>query len=114
MRRIVFTLALLLTVGQILPLPPSFAQQVRVAGKRKVLTQVKAVYPPLARKMNLAGIVKLVAVVAPDGTVVRTEVLGGSPVLVQSAADAIAKSKWQVGTQETKEVIEVKFEPDAE
>jgi outer membrane biosynthesis protein TonB len=107
-------LALLLTVGQFLHPAPSFAQQVRMAGKRKILTQVKAVYPPLARKMNLTGIVKLVAIVAPDGTVVRTEVLGGSPVLVQSAADAITKSKWQVGPQETKELIEIKFEPEAE
>lgn len=114
MRCTVFTLALLLTVGQFLHPAPSFAQQVRVAGKRKILSQVKAVYPPLARKMNLTGIVKLVAIVAPDGTVVRTEVLGGSPVLVQSAADAITKSKWQVGPQETKELIEIKFEPEAE
>lgn len=64
--------------------------------------------------MNLTGIVKLVAVVGPDGTVVRTELIGGSPVLVQSAVDAIAKSKWQLGPQKTKEVIEVKFEPEAE
>jgi outer membrane biosynthesis protein TonB len=114
MQRIVFTLALLLAVGQVLSLPPSFAQQVKLAGKRKVVTQVKAVYPPLARKMNLTGIVRVVAIVAPDGTVVRTEVLGGSPVLVQSAVDAIAKSKWQLGPQESKEVIEIKFEPEAE
>ena len=69
MRRAAFTLALLLTDGRILPLPPSIGQQVRVAGKRKILSQVKAAYPPLARKMNLIGIVKLVAVVGPDGTV---------------------------------------------
>jgi len=114
MRRTVITLALLLTVGPLLPLPQSFAQQVRVQGKRKILTQVKAVYPPLAKKVNLTGLVKLVAIVAPDGSVVRTEVIGGSPVLVQSAVDAIAKSKWQVGPQETKELIEIKFEPEAE
>jgi hypothetical protein len=79
MRRAAFTLALLLTVGQILPLPPRIGQQIRVAGKRKILSQVKDAYPPLARKMN--PIVKLVAVVGPDGTVVRTELIGGSPVL---------------------------------
>jgi outer membrane biosynthesis protein TonB len=114
MRRAIFILLFLLSVGQFLSPPQSLAQQVKVAGKRKILNQVKAVYPPLARKMNLTGIVKLVAIVAPDGSVDRTEVLGGSPVLVQSAVDAIAKSKWQVGPQETKELIEVKFEPEAE
>jgi TonB family protein len=105
---------MLLAVAPVLHPPQSLAQQVKVAGKRKILSQVKAVYPPIARKMNLTGTVKLVAIVAPDGTVTRTEVVGGSPVLVQSAADAIAKSKWQVGPQETKELIEIKFEPEAE
>lgn len=114
MRRTVLTLALLLAVGQFLQPQQSFAQQVRVQGKRKILSQVKAVYPPLAKKMNLSGLVRLVAIVAPDGSVVRSEVIGGSPVLVQSAVDAIAKSKWQVGPQETKELIEIKFEPEAE
>jgi len=41
-------------------------------------------------------------------------VVGGSPALVQSAVDAVAKSKWQVGPEETKELIEVRFEPKAE
>ncbi len=112
MRRTVLTLALLLTAGQFLP--PGLAQQVKLAGKRKTLGQIKAVYPPIARKMNLTGTVKVVAIVAPDGTVTRTQVIGGSPVLVQAAADAIARSKWQVGPQETKELIEIKFEPETE
>jgi len=114
MRRTVFTLALLLSAGQLLYPRLSFAQQVSVKGKRKTVSQVQPVYPPVARKIHLTGIVKLVATVAPDGSVVRTEVVGGSPALVQSAVDAVAKSKWQVGPEETKELIEVRFEPKAE
>jgi outer membrane biosynthesis protein TonB len=114
MRPAALGVAILLTVVPIPHPPQSFAQQVRMQGKRKVLKQVNAVYPSLARKINLTGIVKLVAIVAPDGSVVRTEVVGGSPVLVQSAVDAISKSKWQAGPQETKELIEVQFEPDAD
>jgi outer membrane biosynthesis protein TonB len=113
-RSAAFGAAILLTVGPVLHPPQGFSQQVRMQGKRKVLKQVNAVYPSLARKMNLTGIVKLVAIVGSDGSVVRTEVVGGSPVLVQSAVDAISKSKWQAGPQETKELIEVQFEPDAE
>lgn len=111
MRRIILTLALLLAVGQSLHLTQSFAQQVSVDGKRKILIQIRPIYPPVARKIHLTGIVKLVAIVAPDGSVVRTEVIGGSPALLESAVDAVAKSKWQVGPQETKEFIEVRFEP---
>ena len=86
----------------------------KVAGTRKVLIQVKPAYPPLARKGNLTGIVKLVATVAPEGSVVRTSVIGGNPVLVQAAIDAVSKSRWQVAPEETKETIEIKFEPPSE
>ena len=86
----------------------------RSVGKRKIIVQVAPVYPPLARKMNLSGTVRLLAVVAGGGKVVRTEVLGGSPLLAQSATDAVSKAKWEPGPEETKEIVEVKFQPDAE
>jgi TonB family protein len=92
----------------------SAAQQLKSAGKRKIVAQVALVYPAIARKMHLAGTVRLVATVAPGGTVVRTEVLGGSPVLAQSATDAVSKSKWEPGPEETKEIVEIKFQSDAD
>jgi TonB family protein len=64
--------------------------------------------------MNISGTVRLVVTVAPGGNVVRTEVVGGSPVLVQSALDAVAKAKWESATQETKELVEIKFQPEKE
>jgi protein TonB len=90
------------------------AQQMRSGGKRKIVTQVKPVYPELARKMNMTGTVRLMVTVAAGGNVVRSEELGGSPVLVQAALDAIAKAKWEPSAQESKELVEIKFQPDAE
>jgi hypothetical protein len=39
------------------------------------------------------------------------EVKGGHPVLVRAAQDAIYKWKWAPASHETREAIEVKFDP---
>ena len=55
------------------------AQQTSTEGGRKVLRKMAPTYPDLARKMNLGGTVKVVAVVAADGDVKAVEPKGGSP-----------------------------------
>jgi TonB family protein len=67
-------------------------------------------YPELAKKMNLGGTVRVVAVVAPDGNVKSVEPVGGSPVLLKAAQDAVAKWKFAPGT-ESKEILELHFTP---
>ncbi len=61
--------------------------------------------------MNLRGNVKAEAVVEPNGVVKSVEVKGGHPVLVRAAQDAIYKWKWAPATRETREPIEVRFDP---
>jgi TonB family protein len=77
---------------------------------RKVKARVSPLYPDLARRMNISGTVRLQVVVGPDGSVRATNVLGGHPLLVQAAADAVRKWKFEPGA-ETTGVIEVKFSP---
>ena len=60
--------------------------------------------------MNLGGTVKVVAVVAPDGSVKRVEPLGGSPILVQAAQNAVTQWKFAPGT-ESRETVELHFTP---
>ena len=81
------------------------------AGKRHVLNRVAPVYPALARTMLLEGIVRLDAVVAPDGSVKTVEVKGGHPVLVDAAADAVRRWRWEPAGHESHELVEVKFSP---
>jgi membrane protein involved in colicin uptake len=50
-------------------------------------------------------------VVAPNGKVKSTHVIGGSPLLAKAAVDAIEKWKWVPAPQETKELIELNFHP---
>jgi TonB family protein len=61
--------------------------------------------------MQISGTVRVQAVVAPNGSVRFTQVVGGSPVLAKAAVDAIEKWKWNPAPQETKEVIELNFHP---
>jgi TonB family protein len=79
--------------------------------ERKVASRVAPFYPELAKRMRLQGVVKVEAVVRPNGTVKSTRVLGGNPVLVQSAVDAVAKWKFEPGPDETTEVVQLTFVP---
>jgi TonB family protein len=78
---------------------------------RKVVHQTNPVYPEAAKRLNLAGTVKVLAVVAPDGSVKKVEPLGGSPLLVQAAADAITKWKYAPASSESREPVELHFNP---
>ena len=79
-------------------------------GSRRVLSRVAPKYPIIARKMSIAGNVKIEAVVASNGTVKSTAVKGGHPMLAQAAQDAIREWKWEPSSHETHELIEVKFD----
>jgi len=90
-RWIVLALLACSTAGVVVSDPFSVAQRDQPEADRKVLSKVASTYPELARRTNLHGVVKLVVVVAPDGKVTSTEVVGGNPVLVQAAVDAVRK-----------------------
>ena len=77
--------------------------------KRKVKTRVVPDYPVLARQMNVTGKVKIEATISADGRVTSTRVVGGSPLLVNSASDALKKWRFEPGTKETTEIIEFDF-----
>ena len=79
---------------------------------RKVASKVAPVYPDLAKKMHLHGIVKVEAVVRPNGAVKTTRVLGGNPVLVDAALDAVGKWKFEPAQAETTEVVQVTFDTE--
>lgn len=90
----------------------TFAQQPEAAGRRKIMNRVTPIYPDLARRMHLTGTVRVQVTVAPNGTVKFTEVVGGSPLLAQAALGAVQKWKWQADSEETKELIEFRFDPN--
>jgi len=54
-------------------------------------------------------LVKIEVVVRENASVKSAKVLGGNPVLIESAADAIRKWKFEPASQETTEVVQVQF-----
>ena len=78
--------------------------------ERKITSRVAPSYPELAKKMHIHGMVRVEAVVRPNGFVKSTRVLGGNPVLVEAATEAVAKWKFESAPNETTEVVQLAFE----
>ena len=78
---------------------------------RKVKSKVQPIYPELARRMSISGTVKVEIIVAANGSVKSAKVIGGNPVLVNSAVDAVKKWRYETGTEETTQVVEFRFAP---
>ena len=77
--------------------------------KRAVKHLVTPTMPELAKKLNLSGTVRIAIVIAPDGTVKRSRIVGGHPVLAQEAEHAAQRSTFEPGPRETTETIDFKF-----
>jgi protein TonB len=86
---------------------PAHAQEV----ERKVKNRVSPEYPEIAKRMGLTGVVRLQIVVSPNGTVKDTKVIGGHPILVNAAVDAVKKWRFEPGSGESTGTLEFKFEP---
>ncbi len=78
---------------------------------RRAKSRVQPVYPELAKKMNLAGTVKIEVTVATNGVVREARVVGGHPVLANAALDAAKKWRFEPAAGESTGIIEFKFEP---
>ena len=78
---------------------------------RPVKTRVPAKYPELARRLNLAGTVKLSVVVAPNGHIKSSDPIGGNPVLVEAAMEAVKHWEFEPAKEDTTEVVQFTFVP---
>ena len=78
---------------------------------RKVKSKVQPVYPDIARRMGLSGNVKLQILVSPNGEVKETKVIGGHPILVNAAMDAVKKWRFEAASAESTGTVEFRFDP---
>lgn len=83
----------------------AFAQD----GGRKVRNRVSPVYPELAKKVNAAGTVRLEIQIAPNGDVKTIKALGGHPLLIPAAEDAMKKWKYEPSSDATTTIVEFRF-----
>jgi protein TonB len=76
---------------------------------RKMKNEVKPVFPELAKRMNVSGSVKVEVVITPAGTVKSAKALGGHPLLIDAAIDAVKKCKFEPAATETTQVVNFNF-----
>ncbi|MGD0416288.1 MAG: energy transducer TonB [Terriglobales bacterium] len=79
---------------------------------RKVKVRVPPVYPELARRMNITGVVKVLVTVSANGSVKDAKVIGGHPLLANAALDAVKKWHFEGGPQELTGIVEFRFDPN--
>jgi TonB family protein len=77
---------------------------------RKAKTKVEPTYPLLAKRMNITGTVKVLVVVSRSGSLKDTKVVGGNPILVNAAMDALKKWKFEPADTESTGTVEFKFQ----
>ena len=102
--------AVISTVAVLLAGASAFSQSASTdENKRKVKSKTTPSYPELARRMNVSGKVKIEVVIAPDGRVKSTRVVGGHPLLVQTCQDAVKEWKFVSAAEETTQIVEFEF-----
>jgi TonB family protein len=78
---------------------------------RKLRNKVTPVYPELAKKLGIVGLVRLELRVGSDGKIKTVFVKGGHPVLAEAAERAVEKWRYAPGAEETL-AVEVNFRPE--
>jgi TonB family protein len=78
---------------------------------RKIKSRVAPTYPPLAKSINLSGVVRVEVTVAPNGSIKNARLIGGHPVLATAALDAVRKWRYEAGPQESTGIVEFRFDP---
>ena len=102
---------LLLGMGCVAAQAPSASNQGPDQIARKIKSKVSPTYPDLARRMSIAGTVKVQITVDKNGVVKNSKLVGGHPILAQAALDAVRKWRFESGSEDTTGVVEFHFDP---
>lgn len=81
---------------------------------RKVLKKVPVPYPSILKSKGIGGVVRLKVYVKADGTVRDSEVLGGNPILAESAQKSVTQWKFSPAGSETTLELSVSFDPHSD
>jgi TonB family protein len=78
--------------------------------ERQPVVQSVPEYPALLKKLGIGGTVKLNAVVAADGSVKKTKIDGGNPMLAEVACAAVSKWKYSPASEASTVPVEMTFD----
>jgi len=110
--RFVVRLALLAClVGSFASVPLRSQTEDPGATDRKLISRVEPKYPPTLERLYIGGIVRLQVEIAPNGSVESAQLLGGNPILGQSAIAAVKQWKYAPAKTKTRTVERLEFDP---
>ena len=80
--------------------------------QRAVKVRVAPVYPEIAKRMRISGVVKLEATVDADGKVMDVKTVSGNHALATAAEDAVRKWRFASAPVQSTEGMDIKFDLD--
>ena len=82
-----------------------FSVGVRAADERAVKSRVAPVYPEIAKRMRIGGVVKLEVTVDAEGRVTDVKAVSGNQMLSVAAEDAVRKWRFVPGSEQS--IVEI-------
>jgi TonB family protein len=79
------------------------------AEDRAVKSRVAPIYPEIAKRMGITGVVQIQATVAPDGKVTAVKTLSGNHMLASAAEDAVQRWRFVPGDSESTVNVDLNF-----
>jgi TonB family protein len=80
------------------------------ADGRGVKSRISPVYPEIAKRMRVGGMVKLEAAVDAQGKVTEVKELSGNHTLALAAKEALMQWKFVPAPSDTNETVEINFD----
>jgi TonB family protein len=78
--------------------------------QRRLITRVEPDYPDTLKRLNIGGTVRLRLTIGPRGNVETVEVLGGNPILGESAVAAVKQWVYTASRSRTAAELSVPFD----
>lgn len=103
-------ISLMTALLALLPLAPRAACAANLQyNGRKLRRHVEPALPEIARTMHLEGTVRLEIVVSAGGKVTSVKTLGGAPVLITAAENAVKEWLFEPDSRSTTVVVSFTF-----
>jgi TonB family protein len=104
------TLLIAFTCILALSITPLRAQKTEKSIRKKIYS-VEPIYPEMLKRSNIGGVVRLLVVITPKGTVETVNQLGGNAALVEAATTAVKKWKYASADAESTQEVSITFDP---
>ncbi|MDE1176324.1 MAG: energy transducer TonB [Edaphobacter sp.] len=82
------------------------------AAARRAVSKVAPIYPELARRMHVSGVVVMHLTIQPDGSVSDAKVESGHALLATAAQNAVKQWKFEPAAVTTDATVDVNFGDD--